>query len=59
MTPITSKQAASLCLKANSTFASERCRKVSYHPPYHKIGGRVIYYLEEVQRFIQCRGGRV
>lgn len=49
------KKAAAICGISPDTLATARCRKLEGYPPYYKIGRRVVYDLDEVERFMACR----
>jgi hypothetical protein len=56
---LSTKQAAPIIGVSPATLESWRCRNHPHQPPYYQVNGRVVYDLEETERWMQtCRIAR-
>jgi hypothetical protein len=51
---ITTKEASKLTGYSVASLETMRCRKPAHAPPYYRIGSKVVYDRDELERFMQA-----
>ncbi len=54
-TKVSTKQIAPIIGVSPATLESWRSRKNPHQPPYYVVSGRIVYDVEECERFMACR----